>query len=278
MKTVEAHGARIPAIGMGTWTLKDEEASRLVAHALKSGYRHLDTAAMYANEEAVGEGLRASGMARDDVFITTKVWYTDIADGDLQASAEASLNKLAIDQLDLILIHWPSATIPLAESINALNEVKDRGLARHIGVSNFPTGLLDEAFALSANPLVCNQIEYHPYLDQSAVRRACARLGMAMVSYCPLCRGGDLFERSEVADAARAHGRTQAQIILRWHIQQDGVIAIPRSQNPDRIVENLAVDDFELSEAEMAAIGGLKVRNHRICQFDFGPVWDAPEV
>ncbi len=278
MKIISANGAQLPALGFGTWTLKDDQATSLVSHALGAGYRHIDTAAMYANEEAVGAGLKASGVARDDIFLTTKVWYTDIADGDLQRSAEASLKKLDVDAVDLLLIHWPSSTIPLKNSIAALNDVLERGMTRHIGVSNFPVALLDEAAAMSANPIVCNQVEYHPFLDQSAVKRACARLGMAMVSYCPLCRGGDLFETPAVAGAADVHDKTPAQVVLRWHVQQDGVAAIPRSQNPSRIEENLAVFDFELSGDEMAAISALKPRNYRICEFDWGPDWDPPEV
>ncbi|MGI9464302.1 MAG: aldo/keto reductase, partial [Aestuariivirgaceae bacterium] len=159
MKMINANGAVIPAIGFGTWTLKDDDATRLVTHALNSGYRHIDTAAMYDNEAAVGEGLRTSGVVRDDIFLTTKVWYTDIGDGDLQRSAEASVKRLDIGAVDLVLIHWPSSTIPLADSIKALNEVKDQGLARHIGVSNFPVRLLEEALELSDHPLICNQVE-----------------------------------------------------------------------------------------------------------------------
>lgn len=278
MKIFRAHGAEIPAIGLGTWTLKDEDATRLVAHALDAGYRHIDTAAMYANETEVGAGLRASGVNRDDIFVTTKVWYTDIADGDLQRSVEASLKRLDIDAVDLILIHWPSDSIPLADSIRALNEVKDRGLARNIGVSNFPSVLLEEAVSLSSNPLVCNQVEYHPLLDQSAVLRVCRSHGMALVSYCPLCRDSELLENQAVRAAAENHNRTPAQVVLRWHVQQDGVAAIPRSKTPSRISENLDVFGFELSGEEMSAISALRARNTRICEFDFGPAWDAPEV
>ncbi|NNE22810.1 MAG: aldo/keto reductase [Rhizobiales bacterium] len=278
MKMINANGASIPGIGLGTWTLKDEDATRLVAHAIDAGYRHVDTAAMYANEKAVGAGLRASGVAREQIFVTTKVWYTDIADGDLQRSAEASLERLDIDDVDLMLIHWPSADIPLAESIRALNEVKEYGLARNIGVSNFPVALLERAISMSDNPLVCNQVEYHPYLDQSAVLRACRANGMAVVSYCPLCRGNDLFEQPAVSSAAARYNRTAAQIVLRWHVQQDSVAAIPRSQTPARIIENLNVFNFELTADEMAAISALRARNTRICEFDFGPSWDLPEL
>ena len=276
MITVSANGANIPAIGFGTWTLTGETAARLVGHAITAGYRHIDTAAMYDNETAVGQGLRASGVARDDIFLTTKVWYTDIADGDLQRSVEASLKRLNVDAVDLVLIHWPSKSIPLSQSIQALNEVLDRGLTRHIGVSNFSVQLLDEAVALSGHPLACNQVEYHPFLDQNAVLAACRRHGMAVVSYCPLCRGSELFDMPQIRALARRHGRTPAQVVLRWHIQQDGVVAIPRSQNPARISENIDVFSFELAQEDMAQISSLRSRNVRICDFAFSPQWDAP--
>jgi len=275
MHHVNANGANIPAIGLGTWTLTGEAATRLVADAIRSGYRHVDTATMYDNEEAVGAGLRASGVPRDEIFLTTKVWPSDIADGDLQRSVEASLKRLQVDRLDLALIHWPSGTIPLADSIRALNEVKDRGLARHIGVSNFTVALLDEAVALSRHPLACNQIEYHPFLNQDRVLAACRGHAMAVVSYCPLARGTELFPEPTVTAAAEWHGRTPAQIVLRWQVQQEGVVAIPRSSNAERIAQNLRVFDFVLEADEMAAIDALSSRHHRICDFDFAPEWDA---
>ena len=275
MHNVDANGANIPAIGLGTWTLKDETATRLVASAIRSGYRHVDTAAMYANEEAVGAGLRASGVPRDEIFLTTKIWPTEIGDGDLQRSVEASLARLQVDRVDLALIHWPSKTVPLAESIEALNEVKDRGLARHIGVSNFTVALVGEAAALSRHPLACNQIEYHPFLNQDRALAASRRHGMAVTSYCPLARGTELFPDPAVTGAARRHGKTPAQIVLRWQVQQQGVVAIPRSSNPERIAQNLQVFDFALDGDEMAALDALRTRNHRICDFEFSPDWDA---
>ncbi len=275
MHHVDANGANIPAIGLGTWTLMGEAATRLVADAIRSGYRHVDTATMYDNEEAVGAGLRASGVSRDEIFLTTKVWPSDIGDGDLQRSVEASLKRLQVDRVDLALIHWPSGTIPLASSIRALNEVRDRGLARHIGVSNFTVALIDEAVALSRHPLACNQIEYHPFLNQDRVLAACRGHGMAVVSYCPLARGAELFPEPAVTAAAERHGRTPAQIVLRWQVQQEGVVAIPRSSNAERIAQNLRVFDFALEAGEMAALNALRARQHRICDFDFSPEWDA---
>ncbi len=268
------NGAEIPAIGLGSWTLRDDAATRLVAAALEAGYRHIDTATSYENEAAVGAGLRASGVARDEIFLTTKVWPTDLAAGDLQRSVEGSLRRLGIDRVDLALIHWPSKTVPLADSIAALNEVRARGLARNIGVSNFTVALIEQAVALSAYPLACNQVEYHPFLNQDRVLAACRKHGLAMVSYCPLARGSELFRQAAVAEAAARHGKSPAQVVLRWHVQQDGVAAIPRSSDPGRIRENLGVFDFILDAGEVAAIDALRPRSLRICDFDFSPQWD----
>jgi diketogulonate reductase-like aldo/keto reductase len=274
MHGVSGNGANIPAIGLGTWTLRDDAATRLVASALEAGYRHVDTATSYENEAAVGEGLRDSGVPRDEIFLTTKVWPPDLAGGDLQRSVEGSLKRLGVDRVDLALIHWPSKEVPLSESIEALNEVRTRGLARNIGVSNFTVDLIEAAVGLSEHPLACNQVEYHPFLNQDRVLAACRKHGLALVSYCPLARGTELFAQGPVSEAAARHGKTPAQIVLRWHVQQDGVVAIPRSSDPGRIRENLDVFDFALDPGEVAAIGALRTRGLRICDFEFSPVWD----
>lgn len=274
MHLVEANGARIPAIGLGTWTLDDSGAEAMVRMALDVGYRHVDTAAHYYNEAGVGAGLRAAGLARDEVFVTTKVWPDNIAEGALQASLGDSLRRLRLDHVDLALIHWPSQTIPLAESIGALNDARARGMARHIGVSNFTVAMLKEAAELSTHPLVCNQVENHPHLNQDRVAAACRSLGLAMVSYCPLARG-DLFADPAITGPAARLGVSPAQVILRWHVQQEGVVAIPRTSNPTRLPENIAIFDFTLEPGEMAAINALRAKNRRICDFDFAPAWDA---
>ena len=275
MTTVNANGVNIPSIGFGTWTLRDEQATELVQHALEVGYRHVDTAAMYENENAVGEGIRASSLSRETLFLTTKIWHTNLADGDLQRSAEDSLKRLNVDYVDLLLVHWPSKHTPLAETMRALNQVADMGYAKNIGVSNFTVPLLKLASQLSDRPLACNQIEYHPMLNQDIVLAACRELGMAVVSYCPLFRGGELFSGEPVATLSNKYGKSAAQIVLRWHVQQSGVIAIPRSTNPQRIAENLAVQDFELSEPDMQAIGALGSNRKRLCDFEFSPQWDV---
>jgi diketogulonate reductase-like aldo/keto reductase len=270
---VHANGAAIPAIGLGTWPMKGAEAAGAVAHALETGYRALDTAAMYGNEDAVGEGLRASGLPRADVFVTTKVWYTDLAPGALQRSAEASLKRLGLDAVDLLLIHWPNADIPLEGSIAALCDAKRRGLAMHIGVSNFPVALLDRAVALATEPLVANQCEYHPHLDQTKVIAACRRHGLAFLSYAPIGKGAVLDE-PVVRDIADRQRRTPAQVVLRWHVQQDGVAAIPKSANPRRIAENLDAFGFALSDDEMAAISSLARPDGRMVAPGWSPAWD----
>ncbi|HET7412588.1 MAG TPA: aldo/keto reductase [Pararhizobium sp.] len=274
MHSVSAHGANIPALGLGTWTLKGDLCATIATEALKQGYRHVDTAIMYGNEAEVGRALAESGVPRAEIFLTTKVWYTNIGAGDLERAAEGSLKRLGVDEVDLLLIHWPNTKIPLADSIGALNRVRERGLTRHIGVSNFTLALLDEAVRLSDAPLVCNQVESHPMLDQRRIHRKCRDYGMAMTAYAPLGRG-DVLKAEAVQQAVAAHKKSPAQIVLRWHVQQEGVVCIPRTSRTERLAENAAIFDFELSAMEMEAIGALRSANHRICDYAFSPKWDA---
>lgn len=273
---VSTNGASIPAIGLGTWPLKDEDCSRAVAAALKCGYRHIDTAVMYANEKAVGDGLKAGGVPRDQVWVTTKVWWENIGEGNLQRSAENSLKALGLSAVDLLLIHWPNPAIPLAQSIAALNDAKRRGLARHIGVSNFPVKLLDEAMRLTKEPIVTNQCEYHPHLDQSKVLAACRKHGIALTSYCPLGRGsvGGVLDEPAVKQIAARLGKTPGQVVLRWHVQQPGVIAVPKSGNAKRIAENIDVFGFTLTADDMARLSGLARKDGRVVNLAFAPQWD----
>src|SRR5271154_6459729 len=180
MLSIEANGAKIPAIGLGTWELRGRTCARLVEQALRLGYRHIDTAQVYENEREVGEGLRASGIKRDELFVTTKVWTTHFAPHDLERSTKVSLSKLHLSEVDLLLLHWPNPRVPLQETLGALARVKQIGLTRHIGVSNFTVALIEEAVAACPEPLVCDQVEYHPYLEQTKVRKACGRHGMAV--------------------------------------------------------------------------------------------------
>ena len=272
--TVDKNDARIPKIGLGTWELRGEICSEIVRAALELGYTHIDTAQGYANEEAVGEGLAASGLPRRDVFITTKVQPRRLALGDLQRSVEESLKRLRVDQIDLLLLHWPNPQIPLADSILALNKVKRDGLVRHIGLSNFTLALLDEAWHLSTEPFAAAQLEYHPYLDQGKMLAALRRRDMAIIAYCPIALGKVVGDPVIEAIGA-AHRRSAAQVTLRWLVQQPDIIAITRSSKPARLAENFAVFDFSLSSAEMAQMGALpKSDKHLINQPHWVPVWD----
>jgi diketogulonate reductase-like aldo/keto reductase len=269
-QTVTAGAARIPIVGFGTWTLRGKDCARLVEQAIAVGYRHIDTAQLYENEAEVGEGVRASGL-RDQVFITTKVQPENLRAGDLARSAKESIARLGVDQVDLLLIHWPNAAIPLAETIGALNKVKRDGLTKHIGVSNFNVALIEEATKLSESPLVCDQVEYHPFLDQTKVIAACKTHDMAVVAYSPIARGGAEGDKV-LGRIAKAHGKSSAQISLRWLVQQ-GVVVIPRTSKAERLKENIALFDFELTAAEMKEIAGL-ARGGRIVNWVYSPKWD----
>jgi 2,5-diketo-D-gluconate reductase B len=275
LQVVSAHGANIPVIGFGTFRLSGEECARGVAEAIRVGYRHIDTAANYRNEDRVGEGIRAVDVPRQELFITTKVAPQELDDASFKASVERSLKNIGVDQLDLVLIHWPSKVLSVAETITTLNAVKRRGWTRHIGVSNFTVKLLAEAWAASEAPLVTNQCEYHPYLGQQRLRAAVAERGMAFTAFSPLGRQAVL-DDPVIVEIAERRGRTPAQIVLRWDIQQEGVVTIPKSAHPDRIRENFAIFDFVLGDDEMAAISALsKTPKHRIATFAaFAPEWD----
>lgn len=271
MHAVEAKGFKIPIVGLGTWTLRGRECARLVEQAIRFGYRHIDTAQMYGNEREVGEGVRASGK-RKEVMVTTKVQPQWLAPHDLERSVKESLAQLRLDVIDLLLIHWPNPRVPLAETLGALAKMKREGYARAIGVSNFTVSLLEEANEVSSEPLVCNQIELHPFINQDKVLAACKKLGMAVVAYSPVARGGakgdDVLER-----IGKAHGKTAAQVSLRFLVQQ-GIVVIPRTSRIERLEENFVLFDFRLSDGEMQEIGKLSGRNGRIVDWSWSPRWD----
>ena len=269
---VEANGAKIPAIGLGTWDIPLNILPAIVSGAIAAGYRHIDTAARYANEKEVGDGIRASGIQREALHVTTKVWWDSIDDGALQKSAEDSLKRLGLDYVDLLLIHWPNKDIPLARSIHALNDAKRKGYARHIGISNFTQAMVKEAVRLSAEPLVTNQCENHPLIDQTKLIAVGRSHGLSFTSYTPTGRG-KITELPVIATAAKAHGKTPVQVILRWHVQ-NGCIAIPRSSKLKHVIENFDVFDFALNDKEMQAISALRVSNQRVVDPDFAPQWD----
>jgi diketogulonate reductase-like aldo/keto reductase len=269
---VQAKGAAIPILGLGTWDLRARTCARIVEQALRLGYRHIDTAQAYENEREVGEGVRAGGIAREEIFITTKVWWTNFSAGALEKSVTESLRRLKFPFVDLLLLHWPNSSVPLRETIGALCKVKRKGLTRHIGVSNFTTALVEEAVALADEPIVNNQIELHPYIDQSRVIAACRKRGISVTAYSPIARGaikGD----TVLEKIGRAYGKTAAQICLRYLIQQ-GIIVIPRTSRVERLIENFEIFDFELSAVEMAAIAQLASPAARQVDPSWAPAWD----
>ncbi|HVY56303.1 MAG TPA: aldo/keto reductase [Xanthobacteraceae bacterium] len=273
-KTFSAGGS-IPAMGFGTSSLGDA-CGEIVATALKLGYRHIDTARKYGTERGVGEGIRASGVPREDIFLTTKVSHEHLGAADFARSVETSLTHLGVDWVDLLLVHWPSPDdVPLAETMQALADAKRQGLTRHIGVANFNVALLDAALAACPEPLVTLQAEYHPYLDQRKLLAACRQRGLIFTAYCPLARGR-LTGDQVLGEIASAHGKTIAQIALRWLVQQDDVVPIPRSSNAARIAENLDVFDFVLNADEMARIAKLARPDGRIANpVGRAPAWDV---
>ena len=260
--TLTAHGAAIPALGFGTSPMTGGLTSETIVAALKAGYRHIDTARKYGTEKAVGDAMRASGVPRNEIFLTTKVSHENLRADAFAKSVDESFAALKVDYVDLLMVHWPNPEIPLAETIPALAKAKRQGLARHIGVANFNIALLDQAIKLCPEPLVALQAEYHAYLDQSKLLAAVRERGMAFVAYCPLGRGR-LFSDPVLAGIAKARGKSIAQVALRWLLQQ-GVAAIPRSSNPQRIADNFKVFDFTLSDDEMSRISALKRADGRI--------------
>jgi diketogulonate reductase-like aldo/keto reductase len=260
--TIVAQGVAIPAPGFGTSAMQSPATPENIAAALHAGYRHIDTARKYGSERAVGEGIRASGVPRQDIFLVTKVSHENLGVDDFARSVDDSLKALQVDYVDLLMVHWPNPEIALSETMPALAKAKRQGLARHIGVANFNIALLEEALQRCPEPLVAMQAEYHPYLDQSRLLNAVRARGLAFVAYCPLGRGR-LFADPVLGAIAKRRGRTLAQIALRWLIQQD-VIPIPRSSNPQRLAENFDVFDFALDDDEMRQIAALRRTNGRI--------------
>lgn len=272
MHLIEAKGCRIPAVGLGTWQLSGRECVRLVEQAIRLGYRHFDTAQMYGNEREIGEGVRASGIKREEVFVVTKVAPDNLAPRPLERSVKESIGHLRLGEIDLLLLHWPNKGVPLKDTIDALCNVKREGLARHIGVSNYTVALLDEADTLSEGRLVCNQFECHPFIDQSKVLAACRKHDMAPIAYTPIARGGARRDATLQAVGKR-YGKSAAQVSLRYLVQR-GIGVIPRTSKVERLAENIAIFDFELSEDEMAEIAKLASPGGRIVDWAWSPQWD----
>lgn len=247
-------GSTVPALGLGTWQLNGEACVRAVEHALALGYRHLDTAQGYANEAEVGAALQRSGVPRDQVFLTTKVRPRFFEPDRLGPSVEVSLAALGVDHVDLLLLHWPRHDVPLEDTLGALHAVRERGLTRHVGVSNFPPSWV--ARSVATGPIFTNQVEYHPFLSQEALLRQADALDLLITAYSPVARGA-VDEDPVLRAIGDGHGKTPGQVALRWLVQQPRVLAIPKAASPAHQAANLDIFDFALSDEEMARITAL---------------------
>lgn len=269
-KTIQ--GEAIPALGLGTFELTGPAGEAAIRTAIELGYRQIDTAIRYGNETEVGRAIRASGIARRELFVTTKIWFDDLAPETVHRRVGESLERLGLDQVDLLLVHWPSKEVPLGETLAAFAEEKRKRRTRLIGVSNFTVALLDEALDVHKAELFCNQVEYHPFLSQEKLLARMRRAGMLLNAYQPIARG-KVFDNALLTALGRKYGKTAGQVTLRWLVQQDGVGAIPRSSKPENMRANLDIFDFALSPEDMAAIHGL-ARGQRYSRFGWEPAWD----
>jgi diketogulonate reductase-like aldo/keto reductase len=265
----------MPAIGFGTFELDGDTVLRILPEALGMGYRHIDTAQVYGNEAEVGRALEASDVQRSDVFVTTKVWVDRFDPAELKGSVLESLDRLRSDYIDLLLLHWPAfGPIGMGPALEALVREQEDGRVRHIGVSNFTIDHLEQASAIVGdNRIATNQVEFHVYLGQQRLREAMRRLNMALTAYMPLAKG-DVADDPELAEIGRAHGKSAAQVALRWLVEKEAVAAIPATSNGQHARANLEIFDFQLTAHEVQRIDGLR-KDHRICTpASLSPDWD----
>lgn len=274
MQFVTAHGANIPALGLGVFRMSDAEVEQVVPAALDAGFRHFDTAQIYNNEAALGRALQAAGVKRDDLFLTTKVWVDNYSDAKFAASVDESLDRLKVDQVDLLLLHWPGDKVPVADQVAMLNAAQAAGKTRLIGVSNYNSSQLKQAISLANAPIATNQIEMHPYLDQSAMIATARDTGTAITAYYGMA-DGKVPQDALLQEIGAAYGKTAAQVGLRWLIQQ-GFIALSKTARPGRVAENFDIFDFTLTDQDMAAISALSSPNGRIVSPEgLAPDWAA---
>lgn len=272
MERITAQGMNMPKLGLGTYRLKGAECTEAVQRAISLGYRHIDTAEMYDNEAAVGEGIVHGGVPRADIHLTTKVWWSNLAGDGIDRAIDASLGKLRTDYVDLYLIHWPAPDMDLPDAINKLMLVKQRGQARAIGVSNFPSALLKRAVEEVQAPIACNQFEYHVLLGQGQMVGTARAEGVAVTAYAPLAQGR-LAEHDALRTVAQKHGATPAQVALKWLLDQDGVAAIPKAGRAESQQGNLDALGIELDDEDRATIAALP-KDQRFVNPGFAPQWD----
>jgi 2,5-diketo-D-gluconate reductase B len=265
------HGTRVPALGFGTFRMGGTECRRAVEDALAIGYRHIDTAQGYDNEEQVGAALADSRVPRDEIFLVTKLRPGNFRRKEALASTQESLRKLRTGYVDLLLLHWPNYEVPLEETLTALRELQDEGAVRRIGVSNFPSALVREASRHAR--LFANQVEYHPFLSQKTLLDLAHELDYLLTAYSPIARGA-VADDETLSAIGREHGKSAVQVTLRWLVQQERVAAIPKASSEGHRRSNFDVFDFELSKEEMSRIDGL-ARGQRLVDPAGAPGWDV---
>ena len=275
MQFIGLWDSEMPVLGFGTWQLRGDECVKGVMHALDVGYRHVDTAQIYENETEVGNGIAKSSTERENIFLTTKVWRSNFENKKMAlASIEESLKRLQTDYVDLLLVHWPFPEYDIEQMLEPLMAAQEKGMTRQIGVSNFTVAQMDKSREISVGKVCVNQVEYHPALNQKPVLDYVQEHDMCLTAYSPLGRGKNL-EEPLLKEIAETHGKSAAQVCLRWAIQQNRVAAIPKSATPKNIEANFDIFDFELSADEMKKIAGLARDDGRQVDPDFAPAWDT---
>jgi 2,5-diketo-D-gluconate reductase B len=270
--SIETRGIALPKLGLGTWRLSGDPGRAAIESALALGYRHIDTAEMYGNEEEVGAALKASGIPRGEIHVTTKCWPDHLAPDDLRRAFDASLEKLKLDVVDLYLIHWPSRSMNLTATLEAMLKLKDEGRTRAIGVANFNIALLQQAVEEIGAPIACNQVEYHALLSQAKLLGYMRAQKIPLVAYTPLAKGR-IAADPVLQQIARKHGATSVQVGLKWLLDQDGVCAIPKAARRESQQANLEALKLDLDDADRAAIAGLP-KNERCVISGNAPDWD----
>ncbi len=273
MDRITVHGMSMPKLGLGTFRLTGAACAEAVQSALGIGYRHIDTAEMYGNEEGVGEGIAHGGVPRGEIHLTTKVWWDHLEGDGMARAADISLEKLRTDYVDLYLIHWPAAGMDVKDAIGKLGQIQHRGLARHVGVCNFPSALFREAVAVAYVPIVCNQFEYSVLLGQHMMVETTRSNGAAVIAYSPLAQGR-LADHDSLKSIAQKHGAMPAQVALKWLLDQDGVAAIPKAGRPESQQANLDSTKLTLDDEDRAEIAKLP-KDQRFVKPGFAPQWDA---
>ena len=272
MDHLQTQGIRLPRLGLGTYRMQGDVCRSAVETALGLGYRHIDTAEMYANEEAIGPAIAASGIARQDLHVTTKVWNENLAPDAMRKAFDTSLKKLKLDHVDLYLVHWPAKNMNLPAMFETLMKLKEEGRTRAIGVANFNIALLKTVVEEIKAPIACNQIEYHVLLDQTPIRKYMVAKSIPLVAYCPLAQGRAASNETLIAIGSK-HNASAAQVALKWLLDQDGVAAIPKASRTESQQANLGALNVKLDDDDRKAIAGLP-KNQRFVNPGFAPAWD----